>query len=64
MAGGGFLDITEVKDFDFLVLSTGDDEVSSGGDGDGIDAAVMDLDRILDGESLVVPDLKISVPAD
>ena len=64
MDWGGLFNITEVEDSDFLVLSTGDDEVSSGGDGDGIDAAVMDLDAVLDVEGLVVPDLAVSVPTD
>jgi len=64
VGGGGLLHITEIEDSDLFVLSTGDDEVSSGGDGDGVDAAIMDSDAVLDVEGLVVPDLEVSVPSD
>lgn len=64
VAGSGFFNITEVKNIDFFVLSTGDDEVTSGGDGDGVDVGVVNLDAVLDAESLVVPDFKVSVPSD
>jgi len=63
VAGSGLLNITEVKDIDLLVLSTGDDEVSSGGDGNSVDVGVMDSQAVLDAESLVVPDLEVSVPS-
>lgn len=64
VTGSGLLNVAEVEDADLLVLSTGDDEVASGGNSDGIDAAVVDLDAVLDVEGLVVPDLKVAVPAD
>lgn len=63
VGGSGLFDIAEIKDFDFLVFSTSDDEVSSGGDSDGVDTAIMNLDAILDVEGLVVPDFKIAVPS-
>lgn len=63
MAGGWLFDIAEIENFDFLVLSTSNDKVSSGGDGDSVDAAVMNLNAILNVESLVVPDLQVSVPS-
>lgn len=64
VAGCGLLDIAEVEHSDLLVLSSGDDEVSSGGDGDCVDASVVHADAVLDVEGLVVPDLEVAVPAD
>ena len=64
MAGCGLLNIAEVEDSDLLVLASGHNEVSSGRDGDSVDASVVHLDAILDVEGLVVPDLEVSVPSD
>ena len=64
VAGSWFFDITEVKNPNLLIFSSSDNEVSSGGDGDSVDAAVVHLDAVLDVESLVVPDLEVAVPAD
>lgn len=64
MGGSGLLDVAEVKHADLLVLSTGHDKVSTGGDSNSVDGAIVDLDTVLDVEGLVVPNLKISVPSD
>lgn len=56
--------IAEVKNSDFQVLSTSHNEVSSGGDSKGINVGVVSLEGVLNAESLVVPDLKISIPSD
>ena len=58
------LNITEIEDSNLLVLSSGYDEVSSGGNSDGVDASIMHLDAVLDVEGLVVPDFEVSVPSD
>lgn len=64
MAGSWLLDITEVENSNLLVFSSSNNEVSSGRDGDGVDAAVVHSDAVLDVEGLVVPDLEVSVPSD
>lgn len=64
VARGGLLNIAEVKNFNLLVLSSGDNEVSSGGDGDGIDGSIVNFNAVLDVEGLVVPDLEVTVPSD
>ena len=64
VAGGGLFDIAEVENENFLVFSSSHNEVSSGGDGDGVDVGIVNSDAVLDAESLVVPDLEVSVPSD
>ena len=64
MGRSGLFDVAEVEHTDLLVLSTSDDKVSTGGDSDSVDAAIMDSDGILDVEGLVVPDLEVTVPSD
>ena len=63
MGTSRFFDITEVEDKNSLIFSSGNNEVSSGGDGDSIDVGIMNLDAVLDVEGLVIPDFKISVPS-
>ena len=58
------VDVAEVEDLDLLVLSTGHDEVTLGGDGESVDASVVGLEAVLDAEALVVPDLEVSIPSD
>lgn len=59
----GLAAVVEVPDLDLLVLTTGNDEGSLGGGGDGVDVAVMSLEAVLNLEGLVVPDLKASIPS-
>ena len=61
---GWLFNIGEVENSDFLVFSTGDDEVTSWWNGNGVDVRVVSSEWVLNVEGLVVPDFKISVPSD
>ncbi len=63
MAWSWLLNITKVENSNFFVFSSSNDEVSSWRDSDGIDTSVMHSNAIFNVESLVVPDLEVSVPS-
>ena len=64
MSGVRFFNIAEVENSNFKIFSTSDDEVSSRRNSDGIDVGIMSSEAVLNVESLVVPDFKVSVPSD
>lgn len=63
MGGSGLFNIAEVENSNLLVLSSSDDEVSTGRNSDSVDGAIMNTDAVLDVEGLVVPDLEVAVPS-
>lgn len=62
--GERLLNIAEIEDSNLKVLTTGHNEVSSGGHGQSVNVGIMGSEGVLDVESLVVPDLEVSVPSD
>lgn len=59
----GFLQVSHIPEVEDLVLTTSGQVLGVGGDGDGVDLAVMGLEGVADLE-VGVPDLEASVPAD
>lgn len=57
-----FLNISEIINSNLLILSTCDNEITSGRNSQTINVSLVSLEAILDVESLVVPYLKISIP--
>jgi hypothetical protein len=63
MAWSRLLNITEIKDSDFLIFSSCHNKVSSRRNSDSINASVVDFDAVLNVECLVIPDFKIAIPS-
>lgn len=57
-----FLQVGDVPDVEFLVLSSGDDQFTVGGDSEGINVSFVRLELVPDG-IIDVPDLEPAVPA-
>ena len=58
-----FFDISEFKDFDLLILSACDNEVTFGRNGKAVDVSIMSFEVILNVEGLIVPNFQISIPS-